>query len=155
MPSITQAIKSIKDASSSAFNIALGLDSGAATYYDEAAVIDPVSGNLQVVDVRGRASVAASDGVEVSVGGAQYNLAVTTATVVTLTVPAGATHAWIYVDPNSTGRLRITRDGSTTPSAAVGAGMEGGDERIFTNLSNLKLIADGGAVTIHVSYHHY
>lgn len=80
-------------------------------------------------------------------------LSVTTGAVVTLTVPPGATHAWISVDSGgaATG-IRFTFDGST-PTASVGHLLATGDALTFVdNLSGLKMLGVSGTATVQVSY---
>lgn len=88
-----------------------------------------------------------------AVSGGQYALSVSASTVRTLTVPSGATHAWISVDP-SANTIRWTRDG-TAPTASVGHALVAGEAIEVDNLSNFKAISTTGTSTIQVSYHRY
>jgi len=102
-------------------------------------------GHWQQVDVAPAPAVA--------VAGGQFALSVLTSAVKTLTVPSGATHAWISVDTGgaATG-VRFTFDG-TNPTASVGHFLATGQALTFVdNLAALKLIAITGTATIQVSY---
>ena len=55
-----------------------------------------------------------------TVASAQYSLDVTTGSVVTLTVPGGATHALITVEDAD---VRFTEDGSSPTTGAAGSGL--------------------------------
>ena len=88
-----------------------------------------------------------------AVSGGQYALAVTSSTVVTLTVPSGATHAIVSVDTGGN-NIRWTRDG-TSPTASVGHLLQAGDAIEADNLTSWRMIATLGTVTVQVSYHKY
>jgi hypothetical protein len=87
------------------------------------------------------------------VSGGQYALSVGSASPTSLTVPSGATHAWISVDP-SANTIRWTRDG-TSPTASVGHALQAGDAVEIDNLSNFRMISTTGSSTAQVSYHRY
>jgi hypothetical protein len=87
------------------------------------------------------------------VSGGQYALSVGSASPTSLTVPSGATHAWISVDP-SANTIRWTRDG-TSPTASVGHALQAGDAVEIDNLSNYRMISTTGSSTVQVSYHRY
>ena len=115
--------------------------------------------NSTVVRTRQNGSSEHIQGVDVSpmvptsVSGGQYAFAVTTTVVRQLTVPSGATHAWISVDPSG-GAVRWTRDG-TVPTSANGHYLAAGDAVEMDNLSNFRCIASGSAATLQISYHQY
>jgi hypothetical protein len=78
-------------------------------------------------------------------------LPVTTGAVATLqSIPAGAVAAFIQADGNT---VRLTLDGGTNPTAAIGTRLD--DGVIFpvdTPLASVKLIAQSGACNVQVSY---
>ena len=87
------------------------------------------------------------------VAGSQHPLSCGTGSPTTLTVPSGATHAWISVDTGgaATG-VRFTFDG-TTPTGANGHFLAAGDSLTFVdNLSALKFLGITGSAAIQVSY---
>jgi hypothetical protein len=79
----------------------------------------------------------------------RQTISVTTAAVVTLTVPAGAVAASIQADGNT---VSITLDG-TNPTASVGSRI---DDGVFyyvdTSLANVKLIARSATTNVQVVY---
>lgn len=87
------------------------------------------------------------------ISGGQYALSVGSSTPTTLTVPSGATHAVISVDP-SANTIRWTRDG-TAPTATVGHALQAGDAIEADNISSLKMISTTSTSTVQVSYHKY
>lgn len=106
---------------------------------------DSGAGHWQQVDV--------GPAVATVVAGSQHALSVGTGSPTTLTVPSGATHAWLSVDSGgaATG-IRFTFDG-TTPTASVGHFLAAGDAlTLVDNLSVLKLLGITGTATIQVSY---
>jgi len=108
---------------------------------------DSGSGQWQQVDV--------GPAVATAVTGGQYALSVSTSTVTTLTVPSGATHCWLSVEPTSVA-IRWTRDGSASyPTTTQGHYLAGGDAIELDNLSNVRLIGITNAATVQVSYHKY
>jgi hypothetical protein len=88
------------------------------------------------------------------VAGAQYSLDVTTSAVVTLSVPAGATHALVTVEDND---VRFTEDGSspTTGAAGLGLWLPSGfiGELVLPN--PLKFIAISATAELNVTYRRY
>ena len=83
--------------------------------------------------------------------GAQFGLSVTSATVVTLTVPADAMVAEIYV---RTASVVFTRD-STAPTATKGVQANAGDLIVLNSrdeLDNFKVIAVSSSATLDVEY---
>ena|SRR3990167_6529455 len=83
--------------------------------------------------------------------GAQFGLSVTSATVVTLTVPAGAMCAEIYV---RTAPVVFTRDG-TDPTATKGTQADPADIILLNSraeLDNFKAIAVSTTATLDVEY---
>jgi hypothetical protein len=86
----------------------------------------------------------------VVVSGAQYNLAVSTS-VVTLTVPSGATHALITVSTND---VNFTEDGST-PSATNGLRLPAGFVGELSLPQALKFIRVSADAVLNVSYRKY
>lgn len=88
-----------------------------------------------------------------AVTGGQYALSVGPSSPTTLTVPAGATHAWVSVDIGAS-TVRWTRDGQA-PSTSVGHQLAAGDSMEIDNLSNFRAISTSGTSTIQVSYHKY
>lgn len=121
-----------------------------------ASVWDPNSGNWAKVGATdGRLATSQAPAVPVVVAGAQYALAVVASpTVGTLTIPGGATHAYINVDPSAAQNWRFTYDG-TSPTTLIGHAFAPGDGDWFTDLSALKYTGEGGASIIHVSYFHF
>jgi hypothetical protein len=89
-----------------------------------------------------------------SVSGAQYSLDVTTGTVVTLTVPSGATHALITVEDAD---VRCTEDGSTPTTGAAGSGLLLKDGFIgeMALPVALKFVAVSATAELNVSYRKY
>jgi len=87
------------------------------------------------------------------IAGGQYALSVSTSSASALTVPGGATHAFISVDTTG-GNIRWTRDG-TTPTSAVGHLVQAGDALEIDNLSAFRMIAISTTGTVQVSYHKY
>jgi len=87
------------------------------------------------------------------VAGSQHALSCGTGAAVTLTVPSGATHAWVSVDTGSAATgVRLTFDG-TTPTASAGHFLAAGDALTFVdNLSALKFIGVSGTAQLQVSY---
>jgi hypothetical protein len=81
------------------------------------------------------------------------SLSVPTTGSTSLTVPSGATHAWISVDGGGTATgVRFTFDG-TVPTGSAGHFLYAGDALTFVdNLSVLKFVAITGTATIQVSY---
>lgn len=88
-----------------------------------------------------------------AVSGGQYALSVGSSSPTTLTVPSGATHAWVSVDTASN-TIRWTRDG-TSPTATVGHELAALDSMEIDNVSNFKMISKSGTATVQVSYHRY
>lgn len=84
------------------------------------------------------------------VSGAQYNLTVSTS-VVTLTVPPGATHALVTVETND---VRFTEDGSS-PSATNGLYLPAGFLGELALPAALKFIRVSADAKINVSYRKY
>ena len=85
------------------------------------------------------------------VTGAQYALSVTSATVVTLTVPAAAMCAEIYV---RTASVVFTRDG-TDPTATRGIQADPGDIILLNSrdeLDRFEVIAVSGSATLDIEY---
>lgn len=85
------------------------------------------------------------------VTGAQFGLSVTSATVVTLTVPAGAMVAEIYV---RTAPVVFTRDG-TDPTATAGIQANAGDIIVLNSrdeVEKFKAIAVSTTLTLDVEY---
>ena len=83
--------------------------------------------------------------------GAQFGLSVTSATVVTLTVPDAAMVAEIYV---RTASVVFTRDG-TAPTATKGIQADAGDIIVLNSraeLDNFKAIAVSTTLTVDVEY---
>lgn len=69
----------------------------------------------------------------------RQTLAIAAGTVVTLTVPGGAFAAQIQADG---GTVRITQDGTTNPTAAIGTRIDDGViYPVDTTLANVKLFA--------------
>ncbi|MBA2708775.1 MAG: hypothetical protein H0U59_13300 [Gemmatimonadaceae bacterium] len=93
-----------------------------------------------------------SPAVLTTITGAQYSLSVGSS-VVSLTVPATATHCWVSVDP-SANTVRWTRDG-VSPTAANGHALVAGDSMEFDRPANLRLVSTTGTSTVQVSYHRY
>lgn len=91
--------------------------------------------------------------VPAAVSGGQYALSVGSSSPTSLTVPSGATHAVVSVDP-SANTVRWTRDG-TSPTASVGHALVAGDYLEIDNLSNFRVISTTGTSTLQVSYHRY
>ena len=86
-----------------------------------------------------------------SVSGAQFNLAVTSGAVVTLTVPDAAMTATMAV---RTAPLVYTRDG-TDPTATKGTQVDDGDIILLNSrdeLDKFKVIAVGTTATLDVEY---
>lgn len=88
------------------------------------------------------------------VGGAQYSLDVTTAAVVTLSVPGGATHALITVEDSD---VRFTEDGSNPTSGAAGSGLvlPAGFIGEMALPNALKFIAITSTAELNVTYRRY
>mgnify|MGYP001619278336 CR=1 FL=1 len=85
------------------------------------------------------------------VTGAQYGLSVTSATVVTLTVPAAAMCAEIYV---RTASVVFTRDG-TDPTSTKGIQADPGDIILLNSrdeLDRFEVIAVSAAATLDVEF---
>jgi hypothetical protein len=80
-------------------------------------------------------------------------LSVGTGSDTTLTVPSGATHALVCVNPGG-GDIRFWEDGSS-PSTTAGLLIQAGETAELTNLSNIKMRASSSTVTIHVAYRRY
>ena len=83
--------------------------------------------------------------------GAQFGLSVTSATVVTLTVPDAAMVAELYV---RTAPVVFTRDG-TAPTATLGIQADAGDIIMLNSraeLDNFKVIAVSTTATMDVEY---
>lgn len=89
-----------------------------------------------------------------TVSGAQYSLDVTTGTVVTLTVPSGATHALITVEDAD---VRFTEDGSTPTTGAAGSGLvlAAGFIGELALPVALKFVAVTATAELNVSYRKY
>lgn len=87
------------------------------------------------------------------ISGGQYALSVGSASPTTLTVPSGATHAWISNNIGSQ-TIRWTRDG-TSPTATLGHHLAAGDALEIDNLTNFRMISTTGIATVQVSYHRY
>lgn len=78
-------------------------------------------------------------------------LNVTTGAVATLqSIPAGAVAAFIQADGNT---VRLTLDGATNPTAAVGTRLDDGVMfPVDTPLASVRLIAQSAACAVQVSY---
>jgi hypothetical protein len=89
-----------------------------------------------------------------TVSGAQYSLDVTTSSVVTLTVPSGATHALITVEDAD---VRFTEDGGTPTTGAAGNGLllQAGFIGELALPQALKFIAVTATAELNVSYRKY
>lgn len=108
---------------------------------------DTGTSHWQQVDV-GPASVT-------YVGGAQWALSVSTGSDTSLTIPAGATHCILSVDPSSTATgVRWTRGGGAL-SSTQGHFLAVGDAIELDNLANVRLRAITATATVQVSYHKY
>ena len=86
-----------------------------------------------------------------SAGGAQYGLSVTSAAVVTLTVPNAGNVAQIYV---RTAPVTFTRDG-TNPTATLGTQANAGEDIPLNSrdeLDKFKVIAVSATATLDVEY---
>ena len=84
-------------------------------------------------------------------GGAQFGLSVTSATVITLTVPRAANVAEIYV---RTAPVVFTRDG-TDPTATAGIQADAGDIIVLNSrdeLDKFEVIAVATTATLDVEY---
>jgi hypothetical protein len=88
------------------------------------------------------------------VSGAQYSLDVTTGTVVTLTVPSGATHALLTVEDAD---VRFTEDGSSPTTGAAGSGLvlPAGFIGEMALPAALKFIAVTATAELNVTYRKY
>ena len=88
------------------------------------------------------------------VSGAQYSLDVTTGTVVTLTVPSGATHALLTVEDAD---VRFTEDGSSPSTGAAGSGLvlAAGFVGELALPQALKFIAVTATAELNVTYRKY
>lgn len=87
------------------------------------------------------------------VTGNQTITTVGTASDTTLTVPSGATHALVCVNPGG-GDIRFWEDG-TSPSSTAGLLIQAGETAELTNLSGVKMRSTTGTVTINVAYRRY
>ena len=115
----------------------------------------PGSQALRTRDVGSSIQAAKSDvapWVPTPISGGQYALSITT-TASALTVPSGATHAFISVDTGA-GNIRWKRDGGTA-STSSGHLLQAGDAMEIDNLSAVSLASTTGTVVIQVSYHKY
>jgi hypothetical protein len=115
----------------------------------------PGSQTLRTRDVGSSNQAAKSDvapWVPTKVTPAQYGLSVTTVASA-LTVPSGATHALISVEPAGN-NLRWKNDGGTA-STTSGHLLQAGDAMEIDNISAMSLAASASTVTIQVSYHKY
>lgn len=83
--------------------------------------------------------------------GTQTITALSASTPATLTVPSGAVAACIQADG---GKVRMTLDGTTLPSATVGYRIDDGDcYDVDTVLASVKLIAQAGTTTnVQITY---
>lgn len=88
------------------------------------------------------------------VSGAQYSLDVTTSSVVTLTVPSGATHALLTVEDND---VRFTEDSSSPTTGATGNGLllPAGFIGEMALPNALKFIAVSATAELNVTYRKY
>jgi hypothetical protein len=88
------------------------------------------------------------------VAGAQYSLDVGTGAVVTLTVPAGATHALVTVEDAD---VRFTEDGSSPTTGAAGSGLvlTAGFIGELALPAPLKFIAVSAQAELNVTYRKY
>jgi hypothetical protein len=88
------------------------------------------------------------------VAGAQYSLDVTTSSVVTLTVPSGATHALLTVEDAD---VRFTEDGSSPTTGAAGSGLllQAGFIGEMALPQALKFIAVSATAELNVTYRKY
>jgi hypothetical protein len=74
-------------------------------------------------------------------------------------IPTGATHVLIDVagtagtDPG----IRMTRDGSTTPTASLGRSLPAGSlsEVVAADLADVSLISESGSITVDLEYLSY
>ena len=98
--------------------------------------------------------VDASPWLPTVVPGAQYSLDVTTGAVVTLTVPPGATHAFLTVEDAD---VRFTEDSSNPTTGANGNGLilPAGFIGELALPNPLKFIGVSGTAEINVSYRKY
>lgn len=83
-----------------------------------------------------------------------YNqdLTVNSTTVVTLNAPAGAKGAKVWADKDNGQALRVTMDGSTTPTSTVGFRFEAGRSEDFIGVGSLKVLSEGSGVTAQAIY---
>lgn len=88
-----------------------------------------------------------------SVSGSQYAQSIPSTSAFTPTVPSGATHMWLSVDPGAN-TIRWTRDG-TTPTTAIGHTLVAGDSIELDNPGNIRLRSTTGTSTVQISYHRY
>jgi hypothetical protein len=108
----------------------------------------PGSQVLRTRDVGSAVQAAKSDvapWVPTKITPGQYVLSITT-TASALTVPSGATHAFISI--------RWKNDGGTA-STASGHLLQAGDAMEIDNLSSVSLASTASTVVIQVSYHKY
>lgn len=82
------------------------------------------------------------------------NQSISVTTGSSLTVPSGATHALMTVDPDA-GGIRYWEDTNTPSSGAVGLYVSAGGAAELTNLAGVRLRATTGTVLVNVSYRRY
>jgi hypothetical protein len=127
---------------------------------DNALTVVDASSTTQTLRSRDVGSGVQSQKVDVGpwmptvVSGAQYSLDVTTGAVVTLTVPAGATHALLTVEDND---VRFTEDSSSPTTGATGSGMllTAGFIGELALPNALKFIAVSATAELNVTYRKY